>query len=69
MEEAEAWFLGLKKYFRVHDYSKKSKAQIVIFNLKGKDSIWWEYLRNVKGIHDKDFSWKQIEKYFKKKCL
>jgi hypothetical protein len=25
-EEAEAWFLGLKKYFRVHDFSKNMKA-------------------------------------------
>jgi hypothetical protein len=66
-EEAEAWLLGLKKYFRVHDYSKNLKAQIVIFNLNGKASIWWEDLRNVKGIHEKDLSWKQFEKYFKKK--
>jgi hypothetical protein len=28
-----------------------------------------EELRNVKGIHDKDLSWKQFEKYFKKKYL
>jgi hypothetical protein len=59
----------LKKYFRVHDYSKNLKAWIAIFNLNGKYSIWWEELRNVKGIHEKDLSWKQFEKYFKKKYL
>jgi hypothetical protein len=59
----------LKKYFRVHDYSKNLKARITIFNLNGKASIWWEDLRNVKGIHEKDLSWKQFEKYFKKKYL
>jgi hypothetical protein len=37
--------------------------------MNGKASIWWEDLRNVKGIHDKDLSWKQFEKYFKKKYL
>jgi hypothetical protein len=37
--------------------------------LNGKASIWWEDLRNVKGIHEKDLSWKQFEKYFKKKYL
>jgi hypothetical protein len=37
--------------------------------MNGKASIWWEDLRNVKGIHEKDFSWKQFEKYFKKKYL
>jgi hypothetical protein len=59
-EEAEIWLLGLKKYFKVHDYSENLKAQIAIFNLNGKYSIWWEDLGNVKGIHDKDLSWKQF---------
>jgi hypothetical protein len=57
----------LKKYFRDHEYSKNVKAQITIFNLKGKASIWWEDLKNVKGIHEKEFSWKQFKKHFKKK--
>jgi hypothetical protein len=68
-EEVEVWLLGLKKYFRVHDYSENLKARITIFNLNGKASIWWEDLRNVKGMHDKDLSWKQFEKHFKKKYL
>jgi hypothetical protein len=54
--------LGLKKYFRFHDYSKNLKVRITIFNLNGNASIWWEDLRNVKGIHEKDFSWKYFEK-------
>jgi hypothetical protein len=58
----------LKKYFRVHDYSEYLKAQITIFNLNGKASIWWEDRRNVKGIHE-DMSWKHFEKYFKKNYL
>jgi hypothetical protein len=59
----------LKKYFRVHDYSENLKVQIAIFILNGKASIWWEDLRNVKGFHEKDLSWKQFEKYFRKKYL
>jgi hypothetical protein len=66
-EEEEVWLLGLKKYFKVHDYFENLKARIAIFNLNGKASILWEDLRNVKGIHEKDLSWKQFEKYFKKK--
>jgi hypothetical protein len=68
-EEAEDCLISLKKYFRVHDYSEKSKAQIDIFNLKGKASIWWEDLSNVKGIHEKDLSCKQFKKQFKKKSI
>jgi hypothetical protein len=45
------------------------KARITIFNLNGKASIWWEDLRNVKGVHEKDLSWKQFEKYFRKQYL
>jgi len=59
----------LKKYFIVHYYSKNLKAWITIFNMNGKASIWWEDLRNVKGVYEKDLSWKQFEKYFRKKYL
>jgi hypothetical protein len=68
-EEAEAWLLGLKKYFRVHDFSENLKARVATFNLNGKASIWWEDLKNVKGIHEEDLSWERFEKYFRKKYL
>ena len=45
------------------------KAQIATFNLNEKASIWWEDLKNVKGIHEEDISWKRFEKHFKKKYL
>ena len=34
-----------------------------------KASIWWEDLKNVKGIHKEDLSWEWFEKYFRKKYL
>jgi hypothetical protein len=40
---------------------------VATFNLNGKDSIWWEYLKNMKGVWKEDLSWKQFEKYFWKK--
>ena len=61
-EDAKVWILGLKKYFIVHDYFENLKAWIAIFNMNWKDSIWWEDIRNVKRVHEKDFSWKQFEK-------
>jgi hypothetical protein len=45
------------------------KAQIAIFNLNGKNSIWWEDIKNVKGIHEEDLSWKKFEKHFKNKYM
>ena len=31
-QEAEAWLIGIKKYFQVQDYSGNMKARIAIFN-------------------------------------
>jgi hypothetical protein len=51
-EEVEAWLLGLRKYFRVHNYLENTKAKITIFNLNGGASIWWEDLKEVKGLKE-----------------
>jgi hypothetical protein len=37
--------------------------------LNGRASMWWEDLRNVKGIREKELSWGKFEKYFKNKYL
>jgi hypothetical protein len=68
-EEVEAWLLGMRKYFRVHNYLENTKAKIVIFNLNGGDSIWWEDLKEVKGLEESKLTWKQFEKYFRKAYL
>jgi hypothetical protein len=45
------------------------KARVATFNLNGKASIWWEDLKNVKGVCEEDLSWERFEKYFRKKYL
>ena len=47
-EDAEAWSLGMRKYFRIHNYSSKMEANIAIHQLQVKASIWWEQLVRVK---------------------
>ena len=44
-QEAEAWLLGIKKYFQVQDYLGNMKARVAIFNLNGRESIWWEHIK------------------------
>ena len=39
-EEAKAWLLEIKKYFQIYNYSSNMKVRMVIYNLKGKASIW-----------------------------
>lgn len=38
-QDAEAWLLGMNKFFILHDYSKNMKAIITTYNLKGKENI------------------------------
>jgi hypothetical protein len=45
------------------------KARVATFNLNRKASIWWEDLKNVKGVREEDLSWGRFEKYFQKKYL
>lgn len=39
--DVEAWFLVMKKFFELQDYTENMKAIIVISSLKRKAYIWW----------------------------
>ena len=45
------------------------KVRVTIFNLNGRESIWWEHLRQVKRIKERRLKWKQFKQYFKQKYL
>jgi hypothetical protein len=63
-EDAETWFLGMRKYFQLHNYSSHTEGIISIYYFKGKASMWWDQLAQVKHIKDKIFTWKEFKKYF-----
>ena len=42
---------------------------MAIYNLSGKDDIWWQDLKRVKGIKEKKVNWITFNRYFKKKFL
>ena len=42
---------------------------MAIYNLTGKTNIWWQDLKRVKGIREKNINWSTFKKYFKKKFL
>ena len=50
-QEDEAWLLGIRKYLQDQDYSRNMKARVAIFNMTGRESIWWEHFRKVKKIN------------------
>jgi hypothetical protein len=68
-EDAETWFLGMRKYFQLHNYSSYAEGKIIIYQLKGKASMWWDKLVQVQHIVEKSVTWREIKKYFEKKYL
>ena len=56
----------MKKFFRLHNYAENMKAKITTFSLKGKAYIWWEDVKNIKGIQEDDLTWDEFEMIFKK---
>jgi hypothetical protein len=43
-EDTKTWFLNMRKNFHLHNYSYHAEAIIVIYQLKGKESMWWDRL-------------------------
>jgi hypothetical protein len=41
-EDAETWLLGMRKYFQLQNYSSHAEGRIVMYQLKGKESMWWD---------------------------
>jgi len=50
----------------VCNYFENTKARIAVFNLNEGASIWWEYLKEIKGLKESKLTWKQFEKHFRK---
>ena len=61
LQDAEAWWLGVRKFFRLHDYSENMKARVATLSLKGKEDIWWEEVKTVRCIHEEDLTWSEFE--------
>lgn len=69
MEDAEAWILGMNKFFELHEYANNMKALIAIFSLKGKEDIWWEDVKWVRDIRTDNLSRWEFKRIFRKKYL
>ena len=44
-EEVESCLSRIKKYFQIYNYSNQLKARMAIYNLTGKEDIWWQDLK------------------------
>jgi hypothetical protein len=61
-DDAEAWFLGLRIYFQLHNYSSNMEARIATYHLHGKAATWWDQLKQVEHVNESRISWKQFKK-------
>jgi CRISPR-associated protein Cas8b1/Cst1 subtype I-B len=68
-EDSEAWLLGMRKYFLLHDYSSKVEAIISPYHIQGKEYMWWDRLKRVKNLGEKIIFWKKFKKYFQNQYL
>jgi hypothetical protein len=68
-DDAEAWFLGLKRYFQLHNYLSNLEARISTYHLHGKAAMWWDQLKQVEHVNESGITWKQFKKYFHKENL
>jgi hypothetical protein len=57
-EEVEAWLLEMKKYFQLHDYPSRVEARIATYHLQGKETMWWDQLKQAKHLDEKKVSWR-----------
>jgi hypothetical protein len=57
-EEVEAWLLGMRKYFQLHDYPSNVETKIATYHLQGKATMWWDQLKQAKHLEEKKVSWR-----------
>jgi hypothetical protein len=51
-DDFEAWLLGIRKYFQLHNYLSNLEARISTYHLHGKTSMWWDQLKQVKHVDE-----------------
>eukprot|EP00253_Pinus_taeda_P013536 PITA_13536 len=68
-EAAKAWLINMNKYFQLYEYDHNLKAQLAIFQLQGKATLWWEEVKIVKGVTEQTITWENFQTYFKERYL
>jgi hypothetical protein len=54
---------------KLHNYSSHAEGRIDIYELKGKASMWWDQLMQVKKPREKNVTWKEFKRHFERKYM
>jgi hypothetical protein len=57
----------MKKYFQLHDYPSHVEARISTYHLQGKETMWWDQLKQANNLDEKRISWRKFKGYFQEK--
>jgi hypothetical protein len=66
-DNVEAWLSRMNNYFQFQNYSIKLEDITDIYNLQGNYTIWWDHLRKLKRISERNISWKQFKNHSQQK--
>jgi hypothetical protein len=61
--------LEMSKDFHMHDYSSRVESRITTYHFQGKETMWWDQLKQSKHLDEKNISWRKLKGYFQEKCL
>eukprot|EP00253_Pinus_taeda_P003746 PITA_03746 len=59
----------MNKYFQLYEYDHNLKARLVIFQLQGKATLWWEEVKIVKGVTEQTITWDNFQRFLKERYL
>jgi hypothetical protein len=50
-DDSKSWFLGIRNYFQLHNYSFNLESRISTYHLHGKDAMWRDQLKKIEHIN------------------
>jgi hypothetical protein len=59
--------LEMKKYSQLHDYPSRVETKIATYHLQGKETMWWDKLKQEKHLDENNISWIWFKVYFQEK--
>ena len=68
-EATKAWLINMGKYFQIYEYTDKLNADLAVYQLRGKATLWQEEIKTVRKIDEQQVTWNEFQKHFKDKYL
>lgn len=49
--------ININSQFQIYEYEDNLKAKLEIYQLQGKDTLWWEEIKMEWGVDEQEVSW------------